>query len=159
VKFEDIIDNVLRREGGSSITNDSADPGGLTKYGISQRAYPDIDIKGLQEHEAKRIYFEDYWLKSKADKLPDQLKEIFFDMVVNFGVRGATKVLQRACNGKNSYNIKVDGYIGSATISACANIEPQRLTAYRVLKFANLVIKKNKFEKYWYGWFRRAIEV
>ena len=35
----------LKWEGGDKYTNDPIDPGGETKYGISKRAYPDIDIK------------------------------------------------------------------------------------------------------------------
>ena len=42
-------------------------------------------------------------------------------MVVNFGLNSINKVLQRACNGKNSYKIDVDGRIGPATLSACEN--------------------------------------
>ena len=80
-------------------------------------------------------------------------------MVVNFGRRGAVKVLQQACNGKNSYDIAVDGGIGPATLGACKNLEPERLRAYRILKFANIVFKKPSQEKYWFGWFRRALRV
>ena len=58
LKFEDIIDDVLKREGGEKITKDPSDPGGTTKYGISQRAFPDLDIEALNEQQAKQIYFE-----------------------------------------------------------------------------------------------------
>jgi len=155
--FEEIIDRVLESEGG--YVNDPDDPGGETKYGISKRAYPKVDIKDLTIKDAKQIYYEDYWTPSKADQLSDQLKEIYFDMVVNFGKRGAARVLQRACNGKNKYKIKVDGMVGAATISASKNVEPERLRSYRVLKFAEIVIKKPSREKYWFGWFRRAVRV
>ena len=166
LKFEDIIDDVLKREGGEKITKDPSDPGGTTKYGISQRAFPDLDIEALNEQQAKLIYFEKYWVKSRAEKMPNQLKEIYFDMCVNFGIRGAGKVLQEACNGKNKYKIKVDGIVGAATLSACKNLELERLRSYRVLKFSKIVLKKDEDgwsysskEKYWYGWFRRALEV
>jgi lysozyme family protein len=42
-KFDQIIDKVLKHEGG--YVNDPNDPGGETNYGISKRAYPDVDIK------------------------------------------------------------------------------------------------------------------
>jgi lysozyme family protein len=157
--FDEIIDDVLKSEGGSKVTKDPSDPGGTTKYGISQRAYPDLDIENLSEKDAKEIYYNDYWIPSKASQVPAQIREIYFDMVVNFGRRGAVKVLQQACNGKNSYDIAVDGGIGPATLGACKNLEPERLRAYRVLKFANIVIKKPSQEKYWFGWFRRALRV
>ena len=159
MKFDDIIDEVIKSEGGSRITMDPLDAGGTTKYGISQRAYPDLDIKELTEQEAKNIYRLDYWIPSKASKVPAQIREIYFDMVVNFGQRSAVKVLQQACNGKNTYNIKVDGLIGNATIGACKNLEPDRLRAYRVLKFARIVIKKPSQERFWFGWYRRALRI
>ncbi len=159
MKFDDIIDEVIKSEGGSRITMDPLDAGGTTKYGISQRAYPDLDIKQLTEQEAKNIYHLDYWIPAKTDKVPAQIREIYFDMVVNFGQRSAVKVLQQACNGKNTYDIKVDGLIGNATIGACKNVEPDRLRAYRVLKFARIVIKKPSQERFWFGWYRRALRI
>jgi|TARA_B100000315_G_C14532387_1_gene566845 lysozyme family protein len=155
--FEEIIDKVIESEGG--YVDDPDDSGGQTKYGISHKAYPEVDIKNLTVKEAKQIYYEDYWIPSKSDSLPDQLKEIYFDMVVNFGRRGGAKVLQQACNGKNTFKIKVDGRVGPATISASKNVEPDRLRSYRVLKFASIVIKKPTMEKYWFGWFKRAIRM
>ena len=157
--FTDIIDHVLESEGGSKITKDPLDPGGTTKYGISQKAYPNEDIENLTETQARNIYYNDYWLPAKCDKVPAQIREIYFDMVVNFGKRGAVKVLQKACNGKNKFKIKIDGGIGPATLGACKNLEPERLRAYRILKFADIVIKKPTQEKYWFGWYRRALRV
>ena len=157
--FEEIIERVIESEGGSKITKDPSDAGGTTKYGISQRAYPKLDIENLTERDAKEIYYNDYWIPSKSAQVPAQIREIYFDMVVNFGRRGAVKVLQQACNGKNSYDIAVDGGIGPATLGACKNLEPERLRAHRILKFANIVFKKPSQEKYWFGWFRRALRV
>ena len=36
--FDRIIPMIIAAEGGAKVTKDPADPGGLTKYGISQRA-------------------------------------------------------------------------------------------------------------------------
>ena len=138
--FDEIIDHVLESEGG--YVNDKHDAGGETNLGISKKAYPDLDIKNLSVDQAKQIYYEDYWVPSKAEQLPNQLREVYFDMVVNFGIRGAGRVLQR-----------------TATIGACKNLEPDRLRAYRVLKFAKIVIRKPSQEKFWFGWFRRAVKV
>ena len=80
-------------------------------------------------------------------------------MVVNFGKSGAVKVLQRAANAKNREKIDVDGGIGPATLKAIQNLELERVRAYRVLRFANLVIKKPEQERFWFGWYRRATEV
>ena len=58
--FDRALAAVLDWEG--AVTNDAADPGGLTKYGISQRAYPSLDIASLTVEQAAVIYHQDYWL-------------------------------------------------------------------------------------------------
>ena len=42
---------------------------------------------------------------------------------------------------------------------AIQNLELERVRAYRVLRFANLVIKKPEQERFWFGWYRRATGV
>ena len=157
MKFKDIINDVFEKEGG--YVNDPKDPGGETKYGISKKAFPEVDIKSLTKEDAKKIYMDKYWKPSKADSIPEDLRHIYFDMCVNFGRRGAVKVLQQAANSKNRNKIKVDGGIGPNTINAIQNISLDRVRAYRVLRFANIVIDKPNQEKFWLGWFRRALEV
>jgi lysozyme family protein len=80
-------------------------------------------------------------------------------MCVNFGRSGAVKVLQQAANSKNRNKIEVDGGLGPMTLKAIQNISLDRVRAYRVLRFANIVIDKPNQEKFWLGWFRRALEV
>ena len=154
--FDEIIEHVLKHEGG--YVNDPTDLGGETNYGITKRFYPDVDIKNLTKEQAKKIYKRDYWDKNRVDELPEQLRYIFFDMCVNQGRGTAVKVLQRAANGKGA-KLKVDGGMGPATLKAIQNIELERVRAYRVLRFANLVIKKPEQERFWFGWYRRATEV
>ena len=154
--YDEIIEVVLEHEGG--YVNDPHDAGGETNFGIAKKFNPDVDIKNLTKEGAKEIYYEKYWKPSKADKVPDQLKHIYFDMVVNFGKRGAVKVLQQAAVAKG-HKIAVDGGIGPNTLKAIKNVETDRVRAYRVLKFASIVIKKPTQEKFWLGWFRRAIGV
>ena len=50
-QFDEIIDHVLEHEGG--YVNDPKDLGGETKYGITKRFYPDVDIKNLTKEDAK----------------------------------------------------------------------------------------------------------
>ena len=155
--FEEIIKQVLEHEGG--YVNDPNDAGGETNFGIAKRWYPNVDIKNLTKEQAKKIYHQDYWRPAKCDSVPPQLRHIYFDMCVNFGRGGAVKVLQEAANSKNKNKIDVDGGIGPATLKAIQNISLDRVRAYRVLRFANIVIQKPKQEKFWLGWFRRALEV
>lgn len=156
-EFNDIIEKVLAHEGG--YVNDSDDAGGETKYGISKKAYPKEDIEGLTIERAKELYERDYWRKYRASDLPNHIRHNYFDMCVNMGGVRAIKVLQEACNSYNANKIEVDGLIGKMTIRASSGLSNDRLRAYRVLFYAELVMKTPRMEKYWVGWFRRSCEV
>ena len=155
-----IIKEVLRREGGAKLTKDPDDPGGVTKYGISKRSNPDVDVENLTEDEAVIIYLEKYWRPSKASSLPEPLQDMYFDMVVNFGQRRAVRILQEACNSKSKSNgLVVDGRIGPNTLKAARSLEKDRLLAFRVLHYSKIALKKNSLMKYYYGWIRRSISI
>ena len=154
--FDEIIEKVLEHEGG--YVNDPKDLGGETKYGITKRFYPDIDIKNLTIEQAKDIYKSDYWDRNKVESLPQNLWHIYFDMCVNMGKRTAVKVLQRAAVNKGK-NIEVDGGLGPMTIGALKGVELDRVRAFRVKYYVDLITARPEQEKFYLGWFRRATEV
>ena len=156
--FDEIIEVTLEHEGG--YVHDPKDLGGETNFGIAKRFYPDVDIKELTKDGAKEIYKKDYWDKNKVDKMPDNLKHIYFDMCVNQGKSRAVKILQKATNAKGA-KLDVDGGLGPATIGAIKKYKPEleRVRSYRVLHYANLVFKKPEQERFWFGWFKRALGV
>ena len=156
VEFNDIIEVVLHHEGG--YVNDPDDPGGETNFGIAKRSHPDVDIANLTKDGAKEIYKEHYWDKNKVESLPEDLRHIYFDMCVNQGKGRAVKILQRAANAKGA-GLAVDGGMGPKTIAAMDGVELQRVRAYRVKYYADLVTRKPDLEKFYFGWFRRALEV
>jgi len=154
--FKEIIEKVLEHEGG--YVNDPTDLGGETKYGITKRFYPKVDIKNLTIEKAKQIYKDDYWDKNRIESVPQELWHIFFDMCVNMGRRTAVKILQRAANSKGR-GIDEDGGLGPATCKALKGINIERVRAYRVKYYVDLINAKPEQEKFYFGWFRRAIEV
>ena len=154
--FKEIIEKVLEHEGG--YVNDPKDLGGETKYGITKRFYPDVDIKNLTIEQATEIYKKDYWDKNRVESLPQNLWHIYFDMCVNMGKRTAVKVLQRAAVNRGK-NIEVDGGLGPATIGALKGVELDRVRAFRVKYYVDLITAKPEQEKFFLGWFRRATEV
>lgn len=162
-KFEEFISGVLQREGGAQITDDPDDPGGVTKFGISAKGtgLDAEEIKALTEHKAIEIYRKLYYKPSKCDRLPERLQESYFDTVVNSGISRASKILQQAANHKNKKGkqIVVDGRIGRQTIAAIQNLETERFRAFRIKFYVEIVNKKPFLEKFYYGWFRRALEV
>ena len=155
-EFEEIIEVVLHHEGG--YVNDPDDPGGETNFGIAKRSHPDVDIANLTKDGAKEIYKEVYWDGNKVDSLSDDLKHIYFDMCVNQGRGRAVKILQQSANAKGA-GLKVDGGMGPKTLAAMENVELDRVRAYRVKYYADLVTRKPDLEKFYFGWFRRALEV
>ena len=154
--FDDIIKVVLKHEGG--YVNDPVDPGGETNFGIAKRSHPDVDIKNLTEEGAKEIYYQDYWVKNRVPQMPEDLKHIYFDMCVNQGRGRAVKILQRAANAKGA-KLKVDGGLGPKTIGALKGVELDRVRAYRIKYYADLVTRNPDLEKFYFGWFRRGLEV
>jgi lysozyme family protein len=105
---------VLAREGGATITNDPHDPGGLTRFGVSKRSYPMLDIEHLTLEQASEIYRRDYWQKAGCDQLPEPVALVLFDAAVNQGVVPALRLLQ-LCLG-----VTVDGSPGPNTARAAA---------------------------------------
>lgn len=75
---------VFKWEGG--YVNDPNDPGGETKYGISKRANPSVDIFNLTKEQAGQIYLRDYWHKVGCDNYEANLAICIFDAAVNVGV-------------------------------------------------------------------------
>jgi len=84
---------VKKWEGGYS--DDPNDPGGETKFGISKRSYPSLDIKNLTIDQARSIYYRDYWQASGCNHLRWPLSLVVFDSSVNHGVSWVFRILQR----------------------------------------------------------------
>jgi lysozyme family protein len=162
--FAYAIERTLRWEGG--YVNDPDDPGGETKFGISKRAYPDIDIAALTLEQAKAIYHRDYWEPLGCNDLESDVAVKLFDIGVNCGRKKASEILQRAINYliRRPEEVAVDGAIGRSTIHA-ANMCNQQLLVYAMrleqgVHYRELVQSTNttRFEKYAAGWLRRAME-
>ena len=82
--FKKSLAFVLKWEGGYS--NDPDDPGGETKWGISKRSHPTLDIRNLTPEQASQIYSDEYWGPAGCDSIPFPLCTAVFDTAVNLGV-------------------------------------------------------------------------
>jgi lysozyme family protein len=148
---------LLEWEGHGIITDDPDDTGGLTRWGISQKAYPDLDIRGLTREDANLIYHKDYWLKAKCDELPKYMQLIHFNCAVNCGVTTSIKILQRTIKAKP------DGVIGRNTRSRIISHSggPQgfaiNYTSWLLIHYLKIVLRRRSQEKWARGWFRRAV--
>lgn len=133
--------------------NDPADPGGETKYGISKRAYPGVDIKALTLEDAKAIYRRDYWDRARCGELPWPLAFFVFDAAVNAGATPAVVLLQRLLR------LPRDGIPGKATLEAAARANQRdavpRYLALRALRYTGT----RNFDKYGEGWLFRLFSL
>jgi len=100
-RFDKFFEIVVGLEGG--YVNDPRDPGGETKYGVSKRAYPNVDIKNLTIEGAKAIYKRDYFDKLPI-LLPIDLHLSMFDMAINSGVSAAVQLYNRGNKSATRYN-------------------------------------------------------
>jgi len=154
--WEKAIEFVLRMEGGSAVENDPNDPGGLTKFGISQKAYPSLDIKNLTVDQAKDIYKRDYWQVCRCDELPSGFSIAVFDTAVNQGTGKAKRLLQI------SLDVPVDGVIGDKTISTAFKAAPsllKKFMAHRLAEYARIIAANPKLLVFAVNWSYRVIRL
>jgi lysozyme family protein len=90
VNFDNAFEVEMEVEVGSApnggYTNDPNDPGGETKWGISKRANPNVDIANLTKDGAKPIYKVKYWDPLNLDNEAYAIALLLFDTSVNQGL-------------------------------------------------------------------------
>ena len=156
--FDQAVAVVLAHEGG--YVNDPADRGGETRYGISKRAYPDLDIANLTVEQAKAIYATDFWLRYRINQLPDAIAPKVLDAAVLCGPATAIRTLQRALAACGR-SCDVDGSIGRQTIAACRDASSELLLGtYRRLlttHFEQIAEADATQQRFLRGWVMRAM--
>lgn len=121
MNFDTAFERLIGHEGG--YVDHPEDPGGRTKFGITQRSYPGEDIRGMTLERAKAIYLRDFWGPAGCDAVPDALRFDLFDMAVNAGTKAAIKALQK------SVSAVVDGILGPNTLQSIQSMPAPRLIA------------------------------
>lgn len=161
----DIIDKIIEREGGDKYTNNPADAGGPTKYGITLRtlqrwrARPCTaeDVKNLTRSEARDIYHAYYVVEPRFTSIYDvPLRETVIDIGVNCGTDAATKMLQR------SLGVEPDGVLGTQTVSALFACDPYKvrrdLSKRLMMYYIDICKRKPSQLVFLSGWINRAWE-
>lgn len=145
--FDQCFAMLVGHEGG--YVNDPRDPGGETRYGISKRAYPDVDIRNLSLEQAKAIYKRDYWGRCRCDELPEGVAFDVFDAAVNSGPGQAIRWLQRAVGAAD------DGVIGPITLAAVRKYAPGVLRARYNGQRLDFMTQLSTWGAFGKGWARR----
>ena len=161
-----LIDGILAREG-ETFTNDPADRGGATRFGITQGAWDEyikvpgrvfraLHVAQLTEDEAREFYRVCYvaplaWIDDV------HLRDLVIDSAVNCGADRTTKWLQRAaaCTA-------IDGVIGPETRKLVNSRDARGLICavveQRVEHYINLVVAQPSQLKFLRGWWFRVKE-
>ena len=155
--FEPAFKFMLPHEGGYAF--DPNDPGGRTKFGISQRTHPGLDIVNLTMADAEAIYRRDFWEKYGLGRIDNQdVANKVFDLAVNMGPAPAIKILQCAlCFVGQS--VVADGIFGADSLQAVNKNPAGLLTAMRDgarRHYLNLANHNPSLSRYLTGWMARA---
>lgn len=148
--FDEAFDKLIDHEGG--YVNDPRDPGGETKFGISKRQYPNLDIKNLTRDDAKLIYRTDYWERAGCDQIDPAVAFNIFDAAVNSGIENSVRFMQRACG------VADDGHAGPVTLNAVRSMPPVRVVARFNGERLEFLAKLTTFDHFGRGWTRRVAD-
>jgi len=169
--FNEAFDIVISYEKG--YVNDPNDKGGETKFGISKKWHPEVDIKNLTIDGAKDIYFKEYWNNKKLNlervsKFNIKVAIELFDISVNQGIFAAAKYLQKALNlfnrdGKLFPDITVDGWIGESTLGALEKLKSNDKSALlkcinglQFMRYYSIANNDKSQENNFVGWMKRV---
>jgi len=162
--FERAIARLLGDEGGYA--DNPADPGGETKFGITRREYPQLDIAALTRADAVAIYYRDWWQRYRYGELPGPIAAKVFDLAVNIGPGHAVRCLQRALRACGRRVVE-DGALGNATIAAVvaanqlamiAALRAEAAGYYRALAALERGRRAGGDREFLNGWLNRAYE-
>ena len=167
------FNKLMDLEGGGKYHVVEGDPGGATKWGVSQRAYPDVDIKNLTKLDALGIFEADYWAPLRCHDIEnDQIAFELSEFAFNAGFHPSVRAAQRAHNdliraaGARGRHLQDDGIIGSKTVAALNRLS--RMGGVMVFAWVsrfNLLqlqhyrgMRKGLVKRFFVGWTRRVIE-
>jgi lysozyme family protein len=162
--FARAIARLLDDEGG--YVDNSADPGGETKFGITKREYPDLDIAALTRADAVAIYYRDWWQRYGYSALPGPIGAKLFDLAVNIGPDHAVRCLQRALRACGR-RVAEDGALGRATtlavsaanqLAILAALRAEAAGYYRALAALERGRRAGGDRQFLDGWLNRAYE-
>lgn len=155
---------MLRLEGG--YVNDPRDPGGATKYGITQKTLSatnlggmPMNVKDLTPEQATIFYTTTDWKNIQGDALPGALAPLMLNAAVNMGEPTAIGMLQD-CVG-----VPRDAVMGPRTVTAVSSWRSsympeqtlaEEFCAHVGVRYATLNAREGQYEL---GWFRRLMRV
>lgn len=165
--FKEAFEEVMEIEGG--YVNHKDDPGGATNFGITEalarRNGYKGDMRNLKLHQARDIYYREFWLDQKYDRLKNRDIAIeMFDQAVNMGPARANRNLQKSYNLLFDNRIAEDGIIGPNTlrvVNRCSKPTAlfNLLNGYQIMHYINLAENSAKYRSFIRGWVNKRIKI
>lgn len=146
ITFDIAVDRLLGHEG--NYVNNPNDPGGETKFGISKRSYPKLDIRNLTREDAIAIYKRDFWDPISLS-VPDSVKYQMFDFAVNSGIDNAIRALQRAIG------VSDDGHWGPISNGTAESIPESDMLMLMIAERLDWMTYRSNWQDASKGWTRR----
>ncbi|MCF0059920.1 hypothetical protein MUK70_11775 [Dyadobacter chenwenxiniae] len=157
--FEKAIEYVGLEEGGFSLNKKDKGnytPSGElkgTKYGISAKSYPNLDIKNLTWEKAQGIYLRDFWNKYSVNSFPPGIRLYLLDSIINHGPANGIKILQTAAG------VKADGILGAVTLANGQKINAYDFAFARSDFYVGIVKRDISQLEFLKGWARRNLKI
>jgi lysozyme family protein len=154
---------LVRPDVEGAFSDDPKDPGNWTggavgvgelkgsKYGVSAKSYPDMDIRNVTLDTAKHIAFHDYWLPAHCGEVPGPIGFCMMDSAYNQGTGMAVIFLQRALG------VLVDGKVGPITKEAARLMGAEKLISYFQAERNLHYVQLKNWPDSKRGWSRRLI--
>ena len=147
-------------EGGYS--DNPADPGGATNFGVTQRAldaaratHPEWNlpaaVQDLTAGAVAPFYETDYWRAVQGDNLPQPIGDVLFWQAVNQGVPAVTACVQQLLG------LHIDCQFGPVTASAVARQDPTDFVARFLAATAVNYTRSSNWPTFGAGWMRRVL--
>lgn len=127
-QFQPAFDFLMQHEDPGLTGKVTVDSGGVTRWGISQRAYPSLDVRNLTLEQAAQLCRRDYFEPIHGFEIDEQrIASKLLDMAFNMGIKMAVLLLQTAlnvhCQPRNDL-LKEDGKMGARTLAALNAADP-----------------------------------
>lgn len=154
--YEQAINQVFEDEGG--YTNDAADPGGPTNWGITihdARTYwkhdaTAEDVRDMPKAVAEDIYRQHYATPLQYDALPAGVDYSVLDYGINSGINRSARVLQ------SILAVSQDGKIGPTTLRAVASADPSRIINAIYDERLSFLKSLHTWKEFGHGWTARC---
>ena len=171
-KFLKAVKVIFKNEGG--YVNNPCDKGGKTNMGITcstlntavkNKITNITNVKNLTRDVCEDIYYQMYWIPSKAEDMLSPIDLIQFDIAVNSGIKNANILIQKTINTiLNKNKLIVDGILGKQSFLHLNSIvidKPHAINFSYILlelrkEFYKNIIRRNSSQRIFYnGWMNR----